>query len=129
MTHDLADKFTILTDDYPDPVDPAVLVRGGIKRGRRKRRTAVALVGTAAVTALALGAAPFAGALLKTEAPVSAPASSQQLPGPWLDKPVVGAPGLYTVADGKIGRTGWVVASMPGGCVTLRNALMPVGQK
>ncbi|WP_405058300.1 hypothetical protein OG474_36955 [Kribbella sp. NBC_01505] len=63
MTYDLADKFATLTDDRPEPADPAVLVRSGITRSRRRRRTGISLAGAAVVTAIALTAAPLAGAL------------------------------------------------------------------
>ncbi|GAB3925158.1 hypothetical protein GCM10029976_018020 [Kribbella albertanoniae] len=119
MTHDLTDKFAVLTDDRPEPLDPAALVRTGITRRRRRRRTGAALVGTAAVTAIALTATPIAGALLTTDAPVSAPASSQRLPDPWMDKPVPGAKGMYYLYQGKIGNRPWGVAAVEGGCVVM----------
>ncbi len=120
MTHDLNEKFAVLTDDRPEPIDPAALVRTGITRRRRRRRTGAALVGTAAVTAIALTATPIAGALLTTDAPVSAPASSQQrLPDPWMDEPVPGAKGMYYLYQGKIGNRTWGVAAVEGGCVVM----------
>jgi len=110
MTHDLSDKFAVLTDDRPEPIDPAVLVRTGITRSRRRRRTAGALIGTAAVTAIALTAAPLAGAL-RGDAPEVAgapteggtPVSSAR----WEPQPTAREQ-RYVTANGTVEGDAWV---------------------
>ncbi|MFC9692956.1 hypothetical protein ACFTSF_30685 [Kribbella sp. NPDC056951] len=139
MTHDLADKFTTLTDDRPEPIDPAGLVRTGITR-RRRRRTTVGVLATAAITAAALTAAPLAGALLRPDTqtaatpkptlipkptllpkPTLVPQPTFRLPDPWVHKAVPGTHDLYHFAQGKVGKYHWIVGARHG-CVVFQNA-------
>ncbi|MFB6722347.1 hypothetical protein ACFCV3_19380 [Kribbella sp. NPDC056345] len=124
MTHDLNEKFAVLTDDRPEPIDPAALVRTGITR-RRRRRATTGILATAAVTAVAFTAAPLAGALLRTDPPTAgvpqATPPVHRLPDPWVNKPVPGAKGLYHFAQGKTGNHNWIVGAR-GNCVVFQNA-------
>ncbi|MFK4085713.1 hypothetical protein ACI2LF_16510 [Kribbella sp. NPDC020789] len=122
MTSNLSHQFAVLTDDRPEPPDPAALVRTGITRTRR-RRTAAGVLGTAAITAIALAAAPFAGALMRADVPAageqaSAVAPGQRLPDPWLNKPVPAVSGAYYIAEGKVGAVAWNAVVTRKGCVS-----------
>lgn len=62
MTDDLSTKLAVLTEDRPEPVDPAAPIRLRIQR-RRRRRGAAIVVGAAAVTAAAVAIGPLLGSL------------------------------------------------------------------
>jgi hypothetical protein len=89
MTDDLTTKLAVLTDDRPEPADPAAPIRLLIKRRERRRRGAAAILTVAGVTAAALAAGPVLGSLRPTEpavagfgapSPASIQPSSPQLP-------------------------------------------------
>jgi hypothetical protein len=131
MTDDLSTKLAVLTEDRPEPADPAAPVRLRIKRRQRRRRATVAVVGTAAATAAVLAAGPFLGSLRSSEpgvagfaAPPTA-APSYVMPEPWSDevftkKPDAGAykPKAYYIAKGTIPTESWaVLAFSEHGCM------------
>lgn len=62
MTDDLGTKLAVLTDDRPEPADPAAPVRLRITRSRRRRRGTAAVLTAAAIAAVALTAAPLVNA-------------------------------------------------------------------
>ncbi|MEU4193964.1 hypothetical protein AB0E69_18835 [Kribbella sp. NPDC026611] len=82
MTDDLTDKLTVLTDDRPEPVDPAAPIRLRIARRRRRRGATVVVASAAAVTAVALGTGPVVGSLHASPGPSVAgfPTAPSQLP-------------------------------------------------
>ncbi|WP_433168935.1 hypothetical protein [Kribbella sp. CA-247076] len=61
MTDDLSTRLAVLTEDRPEPVDPAASIRLRIDRRRRRRRGAAIVVTAAAVTAAALSVGPLLG--------------------------------------------------------------------
>ncbi len=61
MTDDLTAKLAVLTDDRPEPADPAAPIRLRITRRRRRRRTTAVVVATAAATAAVLAIGPALG--------------------------------------------------------------------
>jgi hypothetical protein len=65
MTDQLKDRFDVLTDDRPEPADPAIQVRQSIGR-RRRRRSGLAVIACAAATAAAVIAVPALGSLRST---------------------------------------------------------------
>lgn len=89
MSDDLSTKLAVLTDDRPEPADPAAPIRGRIKRRQRRRRGAAAILTVAGVTAAALAAGPLLGSMRPTEpavvgfgtpSPASIQPSTPQLP-------------------------------------------------
>ncbi|TCC66469.1 hypothetical protein E0H73_06225 [Kribbella pittospori] len=71
MTDDLTTKLAVLTDDRPEPADPAAPIRLRIKRRRRRRRGAAAVLTVAGVTAAALAAGPLLNSMRPTEPAVA----------------------------------------------------------
>ncbi|MFG1623608.1 hypothetical protein [Kribbella sp. NPDC049227] len=71
MTDDLTTKLAVLTDDRPEPSDPAAPIRLRIKRRQRRRRGAAAVLTVAGVTAAALAAGPLLGSLRPSEPAVA----------------------------------------------------------
>ncbi|GAA0618088.1 hypothetical protein HPO96_13065 [Kribbella sandramycini] len=120
MTDDLGTKFAVLTEDRPEPIDPAAVVRTGITK-RRRRRRATGLLATAAGTALAVAAVPVVSSLLRPE-PITPAANGSFVttaatPSP-VAKPVPGLKGAYYVAQGKVNGQPWHVIVYPGGCLS-----------
>ncbi|MEV5966448.1 hypothetical protein AB0L70_32065 [Kribbella sp. NPDC051952] len=62
MTDDLNTKLAVLTEDRPEPIDPAAPIRLRIQR-RRRRRGGLIVVGAATVTAAAVAVGPLLGSL------------------------------------------------------------------
>jgi hypothetical protein len=62
MTDDLNTKLAVLTEDRPEPTDPAAPIRLRIQRRRRRRGTMI-VVGAAGVTAAAVALGPLVGSL------------------------------------------------------------------
>ena len=134
MTDDLSTKLAVLTEDRPEPADPAAPVRLRIKRRQRRRRATVAVVGTAAATAAVLAAGPFLGSLRSSEPGVAgfaAPPSvapsnlTYVMPAPWSDEvftkmPDANAykPKAYYIEKGTIPTESWaVLAFSEHGCM------------
>jgi hypothetical protein len=143
MTHenprpdDLGAKLAVLTDERPEPADPAAPIRVRIKRRRLRRRTTAAAVCAAAATAVAIVGSSVLGSMGSAEPGVATPSPSPkqesrhadfrytQLPEPWSDEPAFTtqpnslkyAPAFY-VARGGIPNESWAVASYYGsGCL------------
>ncbi|TCC49722.1 hypothetical protein E0H75_15440 [Kribbella capetownensis] len=68
---DLTTKLSVLTDDRPEPADPAAPIRFRIKRRRRRRRGAAVVLTVAGVTAAALAAGPLLNSMRPTEPAVA----------------------------------------------------------
>jgi len=66
MTDDLSTKFAVLTDDRPEPADPAAPIRLRIQRRRRRRRGTAIVATAAAVTAAALATGPVLNSVRST---------------------------------------------------------------
>jgi hypothetical protein len=136
MTDQLKDRFAVLTDDRPEPADPALQVRQSIVH-RRRRRTGLAVVACAAATAAAVLAVPALGSLrsandepgvagiaqstskptlqpTKTTPPVSTD-HHRVLPQPWSDEVLTKLPDAntyppykqYYVAKGRVSTEDW----------------------
>jgi hypothetical protein len=63
MTDDLSAKLAVLTENRPEPADPAAPIRLRIKARRRRRRTTAVVVVTAAATAAVLATGPLLGSI------------------------------------------------------------------
>lgn len=130
MTDDLGAKLALLTDERPEPADPATPIRLRIKRRRLRRRTTAAVVCAAAATAAVVVGSSVLGSTGSAEPGVatSSPRPKQgsnnadfsytTLPEPWSDEPAFTkqpdalkyAPAFY-VSRGSIPNENWAVAS------------------
>ncbi|WP_328999236.1 hypothetical protein OHA18_32925 [Kribbella sp. NBC_00709] len=130
MTDDLRGKLALLTDDRPEPAEPAGPIRLRIKRRQLRRRTTAAAVCAAAATAAVVVGSSVLGSMKSAEPGVATPATSPTpqshhadfrytpLPVPWSDEPAFTtqpdslkyAPAFY-VASGSIPNERWAVAS------------------
>jgi len=63
MTDDLSTKLAVLTEDRPEPSDPAAPIRLRIQRRRRRRGAAIVVGSAAAATAAAVAIGPLLGSL------------------------------------------------------------------
>ena len=61
MTDDLSTKLAVLTEDRPEPADPAAPIRLRIKRRQRRRRGTAVVLATAAAVAAVLATGPVLG--------------------------------------------------------------------
>ncbi|MEI8406287.1 MULTISPECIES: hypothetical protein [unclassified Kribbella] len=126
MTDDLSTKLAVLTDDRPEPADPAAPIRLRIKRRQRRRRGAAVVVATAAATAAVLAAGPVLNNIRSAgnEPGVAGfnpsipmlTAAPTVLPPPWSDEvftklPVANSykPKAYYVAKGTIPTESWAM--------------------
>lgn len=133
MTDQLKDRFAVLTDDRPEPADPAMQVRQSIVH-RKRRRTGLAVVACAAATVAAVIAVPALGSLrsandqpgfasspskptlepTKTMPPGSTD-HHRVLPPPWSDEVLTKLPDAnryppykqYYIARGRIATEKW----------------------
>ncbi|MEV0797009.1 hypothetical protein AB0I34_04940 [Kribbella sp. NPDC050281] len=71
MTDDLTTKLAVLTDDRPEPSDPAAPIRLRIKRRQRRRRGTAAVLTVAGVTAAALATGPLLDSMRPSEPAVA----------------------------------------------------------
>jgi hypothetical protein len=138
---DLGAKLAVLTDERPEPADPAAPIRLRIKRRQVRRRTTAAAVCAAAATAAVVVASSVLGSVRSAEPGVATPATSRSpkmvsthadfrytpLPRPWSDKPAFTtqpdslkyAPAFY-VTRGSIPNESWAVASYySSGCLVV----------
>ena len=145
LPDDLGAKLAVLTDERPEPADPAAPIRLRIKRRQVRRRTTAAAVCAAAATAAVIVASSVLGSIRSAEpgiatpspSPATSPAPQMQtqhldfkytpLPKPWSDKPAFTtqpdslkyAPAFY-VASGSIPNESWAVASYySSGCLVV----------
>jgi hypothetical protein len=124
MTDDLSTKLAVLTEDRPEPADPAAPIRLRIQRRQRRRRGTAVLVATAAATAAVLATGPLLGSIRSAgnEPGVAGfgvpPAITTPivLPPPWSDEvfaklPDANAykPKAYYVAKGTIPTESWAM--------------------
>ncbi|WP_327634323.1 hypothetical protein OHB24_30615 [Kribbella sp. NBC_00482] len=141
LPDDLGAKLAVLTDERPEPADPAAPIRLRIKRRQVRRRTTAAAVCAAAATAAVVVASSVLGSIRSAEPGVATPSTSPApkmgteqldfrytpLPEPWSDKPAFTtqpdslkyAPAFY-VASGSIPNESWAVASYySSGCLVV----------
>ncbi|MGW1340696.1 hypothetical protein ACWCOV_06545 [Kribbella sp. NPDC002412] len=138
MTDDLSTKLAVLTEDRPEPADPAAPIRQRIESRRRRRRGTAAIVAVAAATAAVLAAGPILGSLhqagsepgvagfgatipsarVSPYSPMVSPTGDHKtvLPAPWSDEvftkePDANAylPKAYYVAKGSIPAGSWAM--------------------
>ncbi|MEV4265308.1 hypothetical protein [Kribbella sp. NPDC049584] len=129
MTDDLGAKLALLTDDRPEPADPAAPIRARIESRQRRRRTTAAVCAAAVVIAVVV-ASTVVGTIKSAEPQVATTAPGPQqrtqnldfrytpLPEPWSDEQAFReqpdalkyGPGFY-VARGSIPNESWAVAS------------------
>ncbi|WP_432892950.1 hypothetical protein ACQPYH_18745 [Kribbella sp. CA-245084] len=138
MTDDLGAKLALLTDDRPEPADPAAPIRLRIKSRQLRRRTAAAVCAAAVAIAVVV-AGTVIGSIKSAEPGVATPSQSPSqrsqnldfrytpLPQPWSDEPAFTtqpdalkyAPAFY-VTDGSIPNEHWAVASYySAGCLVI----------
>ena len=86
MTDDLSAKLAVLTEDRPEPSDPAAPVRLRIKHRRRRRRGTAVVATAAAVTAAALTAGPLVNSIRSVESGVAGSETPTVMPAPWSDE-------------------------------------------
>ncbi|WP_410787239.1 hypothetical protein [Kribbella sp. C-35] len=132
LPDDLGAKLAVLTDERPEPADPAATVRLRIKRRQVRRRTTAAAVCATAATAAVIVVSSVLGSTRSAEPGVATPSPSPTrvmatqnlgfgytpLPEPWSDKEAFTtqpdslkyAPAFY-VARGSIPNESWAVAS------------------
>lgn len=130
MTDDLRAKLALLTDDRPEPPDPAVPIHSRIRRRQVRRRATAAVVCAAAATAAVVVGSSVVGSIRSAEPGIATPAPTPalktahadfkytQLPEPWSDEPAFTkqpdslkyAPAFY-VSRGSIPNESWAVAS------------------
>ncbi|WP_371401852.1 hypothetical protein OHA10_28550 [Kribbella sp. NBC_00662] len=134
MTDDLRARLALLTDDRPEPPDPAVPIHSRIRRRQVRRRATVAVVCAAAATAAVVVGSSVVGSIRSAEPGIATPAPTPaptralktahadftytQLPEPWSDEPAFTkqpdslkyAPAFY-VSRGSIPNESWAVAS------------------
>ncbi|MFI7061170.1 hypothetical protein ACIBL3_09325 [Kribbella sp. NPDC050124] len=135
MTDDLSTKLAVLTDDRPEPADPAAPIRLRIKRRQRRRRGTAIVVATAAATAAVLATGPVLNTIRSADnepgvagfgasIPVVTPTPAV-MPAPWSDEvftklPDANAykPRAYYVAKGTIPTESWaMLAFSESGCM------------
>ncbi|MER7250362.1 hypothetical protein [Kribbella sp. NPDC000426] len=138
MTDDLGAKLALLTDERPEPADPAAPIRSRIESRQRRRRTTAAVCAAAVVIAVVV-ASTVVGTIKSAEPQVAAPSQTPTtrsttlefkytpLPEPWSDEPAFTtqpdslkyAPAFY-VTDGSIPNEHWAVASTySDGCLVI----------
>ncbi|MGW7685925.1 hypothetical protein ACWGID_34590 [Kribbella sp. NPDC054772] len=131
MTDDLSTKFAVLTEDRPEPADPAVAIRRRIKRRRQRRRTVAASVTAVVATAAVVVTSSVLGQLHSAEpgvatSPTAKPSTRSTtleytytpLPEPWSEEAAFTkqpeslkyAPAFY-VTSGSIPNESWAVAA------------------
>jgi hypothetical protein len=138
MTDDLGAKLALLTDERPEPADPAAPIRSRIQRRQRRRRTAAAVCAAAAAIAVVV-AGSVIGSIKSADPGVAtttqSPSQRSQnldfrytpLPEPWSDVPAFTTqpdslkygPAFY-VTEGSIPNEHWAVASYySDGCLVI----------
>ena len=134
MTDDLGAKLALLTDDRPEPADPAAPIRARIRTRQLHRRTAAAVCAAAVAIAVVV-AGSVIGSIKSAEPGVATPGQRThgldftytRLPEPWSDEPAFTTqpdalkygPAFY-VTDGSIPNEHWAVASYySDGCLVI----------
>jgi hypothetical protein len=99
MTDDLSTKLAVLTDDHPEPADPAAPIRVRINR-RRWRRGAAIVATTAAVSAAVLATGPILGSLRSADGEPAVAGFAPPVPTQTPSSTVSGPPkGTRTLGD------------------------------